>query len=198
MKSRLKLAALVAATVGIAGGVSAAIANASLTESNAPQGTIPVAQTRIAQTFGTTPVNEQNFLVVAVPGGSLQPYKPFIVEQLRPEPRCFEVIDDGSLPMEVNPLWTTFDYTGTCRVQKDSNGFAVWIGGEDVGLQYNLRVEERNGELVLLAKPFRGPAITVGRTGGISNTGFTKFNLNDGWYLTKRTFEGQIVSSNLV
>lgn len=198
MKSRLKFAALAAVTVSIAGGIGSAVANTSLTEVVASEGPVQIAQTQIAQTFGTTPVNAEDFLVVAVPGGSLQPYKPFIVEQVRPEPDCFEVINDGSPPMEVNALWTTFDYTGTCRVQKDSNGYAVWIGGQDVGLQYNLRVEERNGELVMLAKPFRGPAITVGRSGGISSTGFTKINLNPGWYLTKRTFEGQIVSSHLV
>lgn len=190
---KLKFAALATAVIGVVGGVSSAVANTSLVEQVAPETAV-----RIAQTFGNTPVNENNFLLVSVPGGSLQPHRLFIIEQMQPSPACFEVMDDGSLPIEVNDLWNQFDYTGVCRVQKDSNGFAVWIGGEDVGLEYRLQVVERNGNLLLQARPSQGKTLTVGTTGGISSTGFTKINLNDGWYLTKRTFEGSIVGSHLV
>jgi len=154
---------------------------------------------QLAQSFGNTSVNADDFLLVSVPGGTLQPHRLYIIEQLQPSPACWEELNPGGgRPTEINDLWNQFDFSGVCRLQRDSNGFATWIGGQDLGLQYSLRVVESGGELVLQTRPSQGTTLTIGRTGGISNTGFARIYLDPGWYLTKRTFNGQIVSSNLV
>ncbi|MEO1068635.1 MAG: DUF3747 domain-containing protein, partial [Cyanobacteria bacterium J06638_6] len=155
--------------------------------------------TILAQQFGNIAVNEANFLVVAVPGSVAQPHKLYIVEQLQVSPSCWEILNPGGEPTQVNALWNTFDFSGICRLQRDSNGYAVRLNGQDVsGARFE--VNERDGDLLLQFAPstISRDRITIGRTNGISPNGFTQIDLNPGWTLTKRTFEDQIVSSNLV
>jgi N-acetylmuramoyl-L-alanine amidase len=200
LKSRLKGAmlkgtALTAATLGIVGGASQ-----SLAHNHTPlQPLVGQTNTLLAQTFGNIAVNEANFLVVAVPGSTAQPHRLYVVEQLQQNPPCWSINNPGSRPTQVNGLWNTFDFTGICRLQRDSNGYAVRLNGQDVsGARFE--INQRDGDLLLQFAPstVSRDRITIGRSGGISPTGFTQIHLNPGWSLTKRTFEGAIVNSHLV
>jgi hypothetical protein len=193
--ANVRAAALTAATLGVFGGVNSALAAVQPSvQSMAPQ-----TSHLLAQTFGNVGINEANFLVVAAPGSVAQPYRLLIVEQVQTSRPCWNLVDANVRPTQVNDLWNTFDFTGVCRLQKDSNGFAVRLSGQDVaGARFE--VNNRGGDLLLQFAPgtISRERITIGRTGGISPTGFTKIHLDPGWSLTKRTFNGQIVSSHLV
>ncbi|PSN13179.1 S-layer protein [filamentous cyanobacterium CCT1] len=193
--SKLKAAALMAATLGVLGGAGQAIA-----QNRTPvQPMVRETGTLLAQTFGNTDINAANFLVVAVPGSAAQPYRLYIVEQLQPNPPCWTIANPGGEPTQVNALWNTFDFTGICRLQRDTNGYAIRLAGQDLsGTRFE--VNQRDGDLLLQFAPstISRDRITIGRANGISPTGFTQIDLNPGWSLTKRTFNGQIVSSHLV
>lgn len=193
-KSILKAAALAAATLGVLGGTGTAIAH-----SHAVQPLVRDTGTLLAQTFGNIAINEANFLVVSVPGSAAQPHKLYIVEQIQPSPACWSVVNPGAEPTQINGLWNSFDFTGVCRLQRDSNGYAVRLNGQDIaGARFE--VNQRDGDLLLQFAPstISRDRITIGRGNGVSPTGFTQIDLNPGWSLTKRTFNGAIVSSNLV
>lgn len=195
LKSKLRAAVLTAATLGIMGGVSQAIASTS----TPVRPVVGQTGTLMAQQFGNIAINENNFLVVAVPGTTAQPHRLYIVEQIQPNPPCWSINNPGARPTQVNGLWNTFDFSGVCRLQRDSNGYAVRLAGQDLsGARFE--VNQRDGDLLLQFAPstVSRDRITIGRTGGISPTGFTQIHLNPGWSLTKRTFEGQIVGSHLV
>jgi hypothetical protein len=195
LKSKLKAAALTAATLGVLGGMSQAIASTS----TPMQPVVNQTGTLLAQQFGNIAINASNFLVVSVPGSAAQPHKLFIVEQIQPSPACWSIVNPGGEPTQVNALWNTFDFTGVCRLQRDSNGYAVRLAGQDVaGARFE--INERNGDLLLQFAPstVSRDRITIGKGNGISPTGFTQIDLNPGWSLTKRTFNGAIVSSHLV
>ncbi len=193
--ARIRAAALTAATLGVLGGMGPGIAAVQPTVE--PVGS--QVSNLLAQTFGNTPINEANFLVVAAPGSAAQPYRLLIMEQLNNNRACWNITNANVRPTEVNALWNTFDFTGVCRMQRDSNGYAVRLAGQDVaGARFE--INNRNGDLLLQFAPSTTSRdrFTIGRTGGISSTGFTKIHLDPGWSLTKRTFEGQVVSSHLV
>ena len=194
--SILKAAALTAATVALVVGAKQAVAH-----NHAPlQPALAQTGTMLAQQFGSTTVNEDNLLIVAVPGTTSIPYRLYIVEQVQPNPACWSFADSGPNPNQVNALWNTFDFSGVCRLQRDTNGYAVRLAGQDVGPGVRFEVNAREGNLLLQVSPstISRQRFTIGRSSGISPTGFTKINLNPGWFLSKRTFDGQIVGSHLV
>lgn len=195
LMSILKAAALTAATLGILGGAKQAIAH----NHDPLEPAVRQTGTMLAQAFDTIAINEANFLVVAVPGTTAQPHRLYVVEQIQPSPPCWTVADTTGGLTQINALWNTFDFTGVCRLQRDSNGYAVRLNGQDVsGARFE--VNQRDGDLLLQFAPstISRDRITIGRTNGISPTGFAQIQLNPGWSLTKRTFGGQIVNSNLV
>jgi len=193
--SILKAAALTAATLGVLGGAGRAVAHNHASSEPAVRQT----GTLLAQAFDTIAINEANFLVVSVPGSVAQPHRLFVVEQIQPSRPCWTVANTTGGLTQINALWNTFDFSGVCRLQRDSNGYAVRLNGQDVaGARFE--VNQRDGDLLLQFAPgtISRNRITIGRTNGISPTGFAQIQLNPGWSLTKRTFNGQIVSSNLV
>lgn len=193
--SMLKAAAFTAATLGVLGGAGQAIATAATTV----EPMVRQTGTLLAQQFGTIAINEANFLVVSVPGSVAQPHRLYIVEQLAASPACWQIINPGGEPTQINALWNTFDFSGVCRLQRDSNGYAVRLNGQDVsGARFE--VNEKDGDLLLQFAPstISRDRITIGRANGISPSGFTQLDLNPGWSLTKRTYNGVIVSSNLI
>jgi N-acetylmuramoyl-L-alanine amidase len=83
-----------------------------------------------------------------------------------------------------------FDFTGICDRSTDSNGYSLRIAGQDLGLQYGLRLVQRNNDLVLMAYSLGDrtlPDIELGRTNGITD-GFGKIILDPGWRLTRRVY----------
>ncbi|WOD38901.1 DUF3747 domain-containing protein [Nodosilinea sp. E11] len=186
---------MTAATLGVLGGAGQAVAH-----NHTPiQSAVGQTGTLLAQTFDAIAINEANFLVVSVPGSAAQPHRLYIVEQVQPNPPCWSVANTVGGRTEINALWNTFDFSGVCRLQRDSNGYAIRLNGQDVaGARFE--VNQRDGDLLLQFAPstVSRNRITIGRTNGISSTGFARITLNPGWSLAKRTFGGQIVSSHLV
>ena len=167
---RLKLLGIATAAVGLIGNMGAAI----------------------AQDFGKVEVNQSDFVVVSAPGGTLIPHSLMILQQITDARPCWS--ESGANPVEITPLLLDFDFSGICSRATDSNGYSIRLADQDLGSQYNLRVAQQGGDLVLSAAPRPGVqsgAFVIGRTGGISSTGFAKIILDPGWRLAKRTFEGR-------
>ena len=165
-KTALKFLAFAAATIGMLGNSNRAWAQ-----------------------FTTQEVDQNQFLSTAQQTSGLIPYKLYLIRQISGSRSCYDV--SGSNPGEVNPLWTTFDFSGICGRSSDSNGYSIRVDGDELGSAYRLQVKESGGELVLLGVPRRGTSLLIGRTGGISNTGFTEINLQPGWRITQRVYEGR-------
>lgn len=168
MKSKLalKFVALAAATVGVLGTATSALAQ-----------------------FTSQEVDQSNFLTVVQRTTSrFLPYKLYLVRQISSDRPCFQV--NGNDPGEVNPLWTTFDFSGICGRSSDSNGYSMRVNSQDLGTGYKLEVQESGDELVLTGRGSAG-TVLIGRTGGVSSTGFTEIELEPGWRVTQRVFEGR-------
>jgi hypothetical protein len=138
-----------------------------------------------AADFEALEVDQNNFITVGIPGGTFIPFQPWLIRK-EPGANCWSV--SGSNPGVVQPLWR--DNPAQCKPSSDSNGFSIRVGGQELGSAYALAVEERNGELVLFGRPIRGKSITIGRSGGISNNGYTEIKLLPGWRITQRSYQG--------
>jgi N-acetylmuramoyl-L-alanine amidase len=140
-----------------------------------------------AATFDSTDVNPNNFIAIAAPFGNNQ-HQLLIIEQISNRQACWS--ESGSNPVNVEPLLLKFDFTGICGRSTDSNGYSIRMNGEDLGLEYLLRIVERDGELVLVGSHRtnrQAPDIEIGTTKGLSD-GFEKIFLNPGWRFTRRTY----------
>jgi N-acetylmuramoyl-L-alanine amidase len=146
-----------------------------------------------ASQFEQTEVIQEDFIAIAAPIGQTQKYQLLILEQLADDRLCWT--ESGFNPIVVDPLLLQFDFTGICGRSTDSNGYSMRMGGEDWGLNYDLRVVQRDRDLVLVGVPIRGGEanIELGRTNGITS-GFVKIVLNPGWRFTKRTYQGQTLA----
>jgi hypothetical protein len=146
-----------------------------------------------AQTlFGAGDVDPSRFLLVAAPiGTSGERYQLNIYEQLKPTRPCFAV-GEGK-PAAVNPLLSTFDFTGICGRFIDANGYSLRIGGSDLATSYRLSVVKGGGDILLVARPTKSAAqgeLVVARAGGVGS-GFLKLELEPGWRLKRRQFSGR-------
>ena len=141
--------------------------------------------------FGMAELDGQKFLVVAAPIGSSSRSQLNIYEQVNGRRPCFAVATGR--PAVVNPLLSTFDFTGVCGRYIDANGYSVRVGDTDLATVYRLSVVNQDSDILLMALPTRpgvGPEMVVGRTLG-SGTGFLKLELEPGWRLARRTFRGR-------
>ncbi|MEM9002354.1 MAG: DUF3747 domain-containing protein [Cyanobacteria bacterium P01_F01_bin.86] len=167
MKSKtvLKFTALAAATIGFFGTTGRAWAQ-----------------------FTAQEVDQSDFLAAAEQTSSrFLPYQLYLIRQISDARPCYQV--NGSSPGEVTPLWTTFDFSGICGRSSDSNGYSIRVDSEDLGAAYKLNIQESGEELVLIGRGSAGTMV-IGRTGGISSTGFTEIELEPGWRITQRVFQG--------
>ncbi|MDB9525980.1 DUF3747 domain-containing protein [Oscillatoria sp. CS-180] len=149
-------------------------------------GVLGSAITASSTEFDALEVDQDSFLSVAIPGGRFIPYQLWLIRERQPGAECFAVT--GSDPGVVTPLWR--ENTSGCAPTSDSNGYSIRVGGEELGSAYALAVKESDGELVLLGQPLRGSSFVIGRTGGISENGYTEIKLAPGWRITQRTYEG--------
>jgi hypothetical protein len=142
--------------------------------------------------FGAGDVDPARFLLVAAPiGTSGERYQLNIYEQLKPTRPCFAV-GEGK-PAAVNPLLSTFDFTGICGRFIDANGYSLRIGGSDLATSYRLSVIKGGGDVLLVARPTKAAAqgeLVVARAGGMAS-GFLKLELEPGWRLKRRQFGGR-------
>jgi hypothetical protein len=145
-----------------------------------------------ATLFEQREVNQEDFIAIARPYGNGK-YDLLILQQIQGKRQCWAV--NGTEPTIVQPLLLDFDFTGSCERATDSNGYSLRIQGKDYGLEYLLRIVQRNGELVLVGTP-RNPRqseVIIGRTKGLGS-GLIQIYLIDGWRFTKRSLAGQNLS----
>ncbi|MBE9172529.1 DUF3747 domain-containing protein [Cyanobium sp. LEGE 06143] len=144
-----------------------------------------------ASLFEATEVNPQSFVLVAAPIGNGERAQLNIYEQIRDTRPCFAM--SGSQPALVEPLLSTFDFTGICGRFLDANGYSLRVGGSDLGSGYRLSVIRSNGDNLLLAVPTKagvGPEMVVARTQG-PGSGFLQLVFEPGWGLKRRAFQGR-------
>ncbi|MGC1392678.1 MAG: DUF3747 domain-containing protein [Coleofasciculaceae cyanobacterium] len=145
-----------------------------------------------AADFDTQEVDTNNFVVLSTPVNGNNQHQLLILEQLSSKRPCWA---EGETPGTVDPLLLKFDFTGICSRSTDSNGYSIRMGGQDLGLDYLLRIVPRDGKLVLVGSnrvSRQVPDIEVGSTSS-SSDGFDKITLNPGWRLTRRTYQGKML-----
>jgi N-acetylmuramoyl-L-alanine amidase len=148
-----------------------------------------MTQTAIAARFEQREVDQSRLIALAAPVGQIS-RQLLILEQISSSRSCWQ--ETGTT---VEPLLLNFDFTGICGRSTDSNGYSVRIAGQDLGLQYSLRIQERGGDLVLLAfsnQNRTAPPLEIGRTSGVAD-GFMRIQLNPGWRMAKRVYQGQVL-----
>ena len=146
-----------------------------------------------AALFEQTEIDQSQTIAIARPYGEGK-YDLLILQQIPGKRQCWQ--EKGNQPTTVDPLLLNFDFSQICHRSTDSNGYSIRLDGQDYGLDYLLRVSERNGELVLVGTPrtdARQSEIIVGRTQGLAE-GFLKIILDPGWRFTKRSYNGKILS----
>ncbi|HEY9624775.1 MAG TPA: DUF3747 domain-containing protein [Crinalium sp.] len=140
--------------------------------------------------FDQRDLDQNRLIAIAAPVGTTS-HQLLILEQISDSRPCWR--ESGSHPTQVEPLLLNFDFTNICSRSLDSNGYSVRADGEDLGLQYSLRIVEKDNDLVLMAMSNRdrnSPPLEIGRAGGYAD-GFVRINLNPGWRMTKRVYNGQ-------
>ena len=154
-------------------------------------GTGMIAPAVQAAQFEQQEIDQSRFIILAAPGGELG-YKLLILEQIKSSRPCWS--ETGSSPSSVDPLLLKFDFTGICSRTVDSNGFSVRAAGQDEALDYSLRIVPQDNDMVLVAasNSKRNSLVEIGRTNGLPS-GFSRINLNPGWRLTRRAFNGRAV-----
>ncbi len=138
--------------------------------------------------FNAIPVDESKFILVSAPIGNGERSQLNIYEQRSDKRPCYSS-GTGS-PAVVDPLLSTFDFTGICNRYIDGNGYSLRIGGNDLGTRYRLVVVKTNSDIELLATPTRDrsqQSYVVARSGG-TGSGFLKLNFEPGWTLMRRAY----------
>ena len=141
--------------------------------------------------FGAVEVDQSKFVIVSAPIGDGSRAQLNIYEQRTEARPCYAV--EGSKPAVVNPLLSTFDFTGICNRFIDGNGYSLRIGNGDLGTVYRLSVLKEAGDTLLMALPTKagaGPEMVVARSGGSAN-GFLLLVPESGWKLMRRQFGGR-------
>lgn len=152
-----------------------------------------------AALFGETEVDQDQFIAIAAPFGENN-YNLLVLEQYPEKQECWATM--GSSPVVIDPLLLNFDFTGICGRYADANGYSARVGDEDLGLDYLLRIVERDNELQLIAAPRLDenlPSFVIASTNGLAE-GYLQLQLEPGWQFTKRTYEdktlGHVYFSN--
>ena len=148
---------------------------------------VPVALAQ-GSLFTAVPVELSNFVLVSAPIGQGQRSQLNIYEQRTMKRPCFAVA--AGSPAMVDPLMSTFDFTGVCNRYIDGNGYSLRIGGDDLGTRYRLSVVNTGSDIELLATPTKNPSqptMLVARAGGAAS-GFVQLRLEPGWTLKRRAY----------
>ena len=145
-----------------------------------------------ASVFTSQPLDQWRFAVLAQPV-SRSDWKLLVLEQIKPEPLCWEKRSDGL----IDPSLNRFDFSGICSRYIDSNGYSLRVGEEDLASRYRLRLEQQGNTVVLLAmSPSQPTELLVGR-GAMSQRdreAFVAIELEPGWSLERRAYGSQTLS----
>ena len=193
LRNQLKLAAISTIIATTAFGLSGVTASEIGEEELDQNQTFEIGEEELDQnrTFeiGEEELDQNQILAVAIPGRF---YNLVVIEQIPEKEDCWREI--GSQPTVIDPLWTTFDFTGICRRATDSNGYSVRLDGQDTSQHYSLDVVEKNGEVQLIAISREDRSRTViGKTFGKAEGQFMKIHLNPGWEFTKKTVDEKVL-----
>ena len=147
---------------------------------------------RAASLFNGLPLDQQRFAVLAQPVGR-NDWKLLVLEQIKPEPRCWQERADGL----IDPALNRFDFSGIFSRYIDSNGYSLRVGGDDLGSSYRLRLKQEGAAVELVAmSPSQPTELLVGR-GRLSQRdreGFVLIRLAPGWELQRRAYATQTLS----
>lgn len=149
----------------------------------------PLSSVSAQSLFSEQTLPQNNFVAVASPFA--RGYTLIVMEQIAGKQNCWSKI--GSSPIVVDPLWETFDFTGSCRRYRDSNGYSIRIDGQDYGLDYLLSIVPRGNELALIGQPrvgVQGGEILIARTQGLAD-GILELQLEPNWQFTRRAYDGK-------
>ncbi|MBD1195488.1 DUF3747 domain-containing protein [Vulcanococcus sp. Clear-D1] len=145
-----------------------------------------------ASVFTSQPLDQSRFAVLAQPVGKSD-WKLLVLEQIKPEPLCWEKRSDGL----IDPALNRFDFSGICSRYIDSNGYSLRVGDEDLASRYRLRLEQQGNAVTLLAMtPTQPTELLVGR-GTLSQRdreAFVAIELEPGWSLERRAYGSQTLS----
>ncbi len=145
-----------------------------------------------ASVFSSQPLDQARFAVLAQPVGRSD-WKLLVLEQIKPEPLCWEKRSDGL----VDPSLNRFDFSGICSRYLDSNGYSLRVGNEDLASRYRLRLEQQGNSVALLAMtPSQPTELLVGR-GSLrqrDRNAFVAIDLEQGWSLERRAYGSQTLS----
>lgn len=147
---------------------------------------VGVSAPAIAVEFEQQSVPAEDFILVASPVG--ENHQLLLLRQLSSERACWSE-QNGVVDL----LLTSFDFSGICGRSTDSNGYSVRMAGQDLGMDYSLRLMRSSDSLVLMAVPDRdrsAPSFAIGQTNRIT-TGFAKIYLYPNWYISQRAYAGQ-------
>jgi len=153
---------------------------------------LTLPQVWAASVFNSQPLDQERFTVLAQPVGNSD-WKLLVLEQIKPEPRCWEQRSDGL----IDPSLNRFDFSGICSRYIDSNGYSLRVADEDLASRYRLRLEQQGPEVVLLAmNPNQATELVVGR-GNLpkrDREAFVAIELEQGWELQRRAYGSQTLS----
>lgn len=197
MKSlRLAITALAAAAIAITASTAPSVLAQTGTTPATPATATP-AQVNQTSTFGAQETDQSPYILSTNPTsklGGTQRYGLMILEKKQDRVPCFGTT--GSNPTAVLPLLAQLpDFSGLCGRSTDTNGYLIRTNGTDV--KYDPVLEEKDGVLVLYAKPQAfapkgSQPFIIGKTDGISPSGYTKIFLNSGWRLARQTFNNTV------
>ncbi len=147
---------------------------------------------RAASLFSSRPLDQSRFAVLAQPVGRSD-WKLLVLEQIRPEPRCWQERPDGL----IDPALNRFDFSGICSRYIDSNGYSLRVGETDLGGSHRLRLKQAGNSVALVAfTPSDTTELLVGQ-GALrqrDRDGFVLIQLEPGWQLQRRAFGSQTLS----
>lgn len=149
----------------------------------------PLPAVAAAPLFASAPLDGERFAVLARPVGQ-DDWSLLVLEQIRPQPRCWSPRADGL----VDPSLNRFDYSGICGRYLDSNGYSLRAGGVDLGASHRLRLQQQGSQLLLLARSSQELRPLVVARGAIpirQRDGFVALQLEPGWELQRRLFTGR-------
>ena len=139
--------------------------------------------------FDSTALPQVHFAVLAQPIGRAQ-WKLLVLEQIKPQPRCWTPRQDGL----VEPSLNRFDFTRICKRYLDSNGYSLRSGGQDLGTRFRFRLKRSGTSLRLEAlDPQQRAPLLVGQAPVHRRdpNGFVPLQLAPGWALERRVYQGR-------
>ena len=145
-----------------------------------------------AGVFNSQPLEQERFAVLAQPVGK-NDWKLLVLEQIKPDPLCWEQRSDGL----IDPALNRFDFSGICSRYLDSNGYSLRVADQDLASRYRLRLEQQGQSVALLAMSPSQPAELVVGRGPLpkrDREAFVQLKLEPGWSLERRTYGSQTLS----